>query len=329
MFLSIGYLACAQSPIQSFYVQENSMFKVIESAAGIDQSPIGANANWNFADLVQVGSSIEVNQTPTSAQSGTYPGSNEVTKNTSTIGSVITVSYLFSKNTNNQVSITGLSNPYITLNFGTNNALVGTYPMNYGYTNSDTMAGTYVYGTYNGTFSGTINTSVDAYGTLNLNIDGAQSSHTVTRFKAVQNITLNYSIFPNVGNIVQTIYNYYEAGNPSPIFRSTTSVVNVPLQGIVDETTTTFEKFDGVLSNNSFDTNQRLAYPNPMHDLLYLSDYSDSSITKITLTDMRARIVLSLLKPSQTIDVSNLEKGLYLLEVQTDKGIQTQKVLKN
>ncbi len=329
MFLSIGYLACAQSPIQSFYVQENSMFKVIESAAGIDQSPTGANANWNFADLIQVGSSIEVNQSPTSVQSGTYPGSNEVTKNTSTIGLVITDSYLFSKNTNNQVSITGLSNPYITLNFGTNNALVGTYPMNYGYTNSDTMAGTYVYGTYNGTFSGTINTSVDAYGTLNLNIDGVQSSHTVTRFKAVQNITLNYSIFPNVGTIVQTIYNYYEAGNSSPIFRSTVSVVNVPLQGIVDQTTATLEKFDGVLSNSTFDSNQSIVYPNPMHDLLYLSNYSDSSITKITLTDMRGRIVLSLLKPSQTMDVSNLEKGLYLLEVQTDKGIQTQKVLKN
>jgi hypothetical protein len=322
----MNFFSWAQSPIASFYVQDNSMYKIIESAAGIDQSATGANTNWSYTDLLQIGSSVEVNQTPTSAQITTYPNSNKVTVNSSTVGATTTDSELFSKNTNNQVSITGLSNPYITLNFSTNNALVGTFPMNYGYTNSDTMAGTYVYGTYSGTFSGTMNTAVDAYGILNLIIDGVQSSHTVTRLKVVQNITLNYSIFPNVGTIVQTIYNYYEAGNSSPVFRSTESVVNVPLQGIVDQTITQMEKFDGILSNNTFDAHQSLAYPNPVRDLLYLSN---QATTKITLTDMRGRIVLSRVNPAQTIDVSSLENGLYLLEIQTAQGTQIQKILKN
>lgn len=327
LFLSIGLFTWAQSPIQSFYVQENSMYKIVLSATGIDQSPSGANAIWNYSDLLEAGSAIEKNQTPTSAEITTYPNSNKVTINSSTIGTTTNDTKLFSKNTNNQVSITGLNNPYITLNFGTNNALVGTYPMNYGYTNSDTMAGTYVYGTYNGTFTGTINTSVDAYGTLNLTIDGVSSSHSVTRFKAVQNISLNYSIFPNVGTIVQTIYNYYEAGNTSPIFRSTISVVNVPLQGITDETTITLEKFDGVLSNNTFVATTSFAYPNPMHDRLYLNVLEE--VQKITITDVRGRIVKSISKPEQMVDVSTLENGLYLLEIQSAQGIQIQKILKN
>lgn len=329
LLVCLPLASLAQNPITSFYPQDNSLYKIVQSAAGIDQTTSGANVSWNFTDFIEIGSSSDLNLNPTTNEVSTYPNTDKVTKNTSTLNSIVSDSYMYSKNNNNQISITGLVNPSITLNFSTNNAIVGTFPMNYGYTNSDSMAGTYVYGTYNGTFSGTINTIVDAYGTLNMTINGVQSNYTVTRLKSTQSLSLNYSIFPNVGTIVQTVYTYYEAGNSSPIFRSTETVVNVPLQGIVDETTTVMEKFDGVLSNSAFDSNQSIAYPNPMRDLLYLSDYSDSSIAKISLTDMRGRIVLSLLKPSQTIDVSGLESGLYLLEVQTDKGIQTQKVLKN
>ncbi len=326
LFLSVGSIAWAQSPIESFYPTDNSSYKMVQSAAGIDQSATGANASWNFSDLLQIGTSVDVNQIPDANQSSTYPNTTQVTKNTSTIGLLISDSYMFSKNNNGEISITGLTNPTITMNFSTNNAVVGTFPMNFGYTNSDNLAGNYVYGTYNGTLSGTVNTSVDAYGNLNLNIDGIPSTHTITRLKSVQNISLNYSIFPNVGTIVQTIYSYYEAGNSSPIFRSTETIVNVPLQGIVDETTVVLEKFDGILSNNTFDTNQSLAYPNPMRDLLYLSN---PSTAKITLSDMRGRMVLSQVNPSQTMDVSGLENGLYLLEIQTEKGTQIQKILKN
>lgn len=326
LFLSVGSIAWAQSPIESFYPTDNSSYKMVQSAAGIDQSATGANASWNFSDLLQIGTSVDVNQIPDANQSSTYPNTTQVTKNTSTIGQLISDSYMFSKNNNGEISITGLTNPTITMNFSTNNAVVGTFPMNFGDTNSDNLAGNYVYGTYNGTLSGTVNTLVDAYGNLNLNIDGISSTHAITRLKSVQNISLNYSIFPNVGTIVQTIYSYYEAGNSTPIFRSTETIVNVPLQGIVDETTVVLEKFDGILSNNTFDTNQSLAYPNPIRDLLYLSN---PSTAKITLSDMRGRMVLSQVNPSQTMDVSGLENGLYLLEIQTEKGTQIQKILKN
>lgn len=326
LFLSFGSLCWAQSPIESFYPTDNSTYKMLQSAAGIDQTNTGANTSWNFTDLAQMGSSVDVNQNPTANQSSTYPNTTKVTKNTSTVGLIISDSYMFSKELNGEVSITGLTNPTITMNFSTNNATVGTFPMNFGDSNTDNLAGNYVYGTYNGTLSGSINTIVDAYGTLNLTIDGVASAHTVTRLKSVQNISLNYSIFPNVGTIVQTIYTYYEAGTASPVFRSTQTVVNVPLQGIVDETTTVLEKFDGVLGQSTFETKHHLAYPNPMQDLLSLNH---DAIDQISLTDMRGRTVLSLQKPAQTIDVSSLEKGLYLLEIQTATGTQTQKMIKN
>ncbi len=327
LILGIPLFSWAQSPIQTFYPTDNSTYKMVQSALGIDQSATGANANWNFSDLLQIGTSIDVNQAPTPNQTTNYPNTTQVTKNTSTIGLLISDSYMFSKNNNGEISITGLTNPTITMNFTTNNAIVGTFPMDFGYSNSDNLAGNYVYGTYNGTLSGSINTSVDAYGTLNLNIDDVESTYTVTRLKSVQNISLNYSIFPNVGTIVQTVYSYYEAGNASPIFRSTETVVNVPLQGIVNQTTVVLEKFEGVLSDANFDKNTALTYPNPMHDRLYLNVLEE--VQKITITDVRGRIVKSISKPEQMVDVSTLENGLYLLEIQSAQGIQIQKILKN
>lgn len=317
----------AQNPIASFYPQDNSLYKIVQSAAGIDQTTAGANVSWNFTDFIETGSSSDLNLNPTTNEVATYPNTDKVTKNTSNLNSIVSDSYMYSKNNNNQISITGLVNPSITLNFSTNNAVVGTFPMNYGYTNSDTMAGTYVYGTYNGTFSGNINIVVDAYGTLNMTINGVQSNYTVTRLKSTQNLSLNYSIFPNVGTIVQTVYTYYEAGNSSPVFRSTETVVNVPLQGIVDETTLVMEKFDGVLSNTTFDSKTVLTYPNPANDRLFLNE--NDEILKITLTDLRGRIVKNITKPEYSIDISDIQNGTYIVELETSKGIQTQKILKN
>lgn len=329
LFLGIQGIVWAQNPIPSFYPTDYSAYKMLQTANGIDQSANGANAIWSFFDLLQIGTSTDVNLNPNATESSTYPNTSKVTKNTSTLGALISDSMMYSKNSNNQISITGLVNPSISMNFSTNNALVGTFPMNFGDATSDNLAGTYVYGTYNGTLTGTINTTVDAYGTLNLNIDGSASSHPVTRLKSVQNITLNYSIFANVGTIVQTVYSYYETGNISPVFRSTETIVNVPLQGIVDQTTLVLEKFDGILGQSSFDPQAYLATPNPMHDWLYLSPSVLQNTSALTLTDLRGRIVLRMSQPGASLDVSGLENGLYLLQIQTPSGVQVQKMLKN
>ena len=70
-------------------------------------------------------------------------------------------------------------------------------------------------------------------------------------------------------------------------------------------------------------------YPNPTQALLNIT-LSELATTKIIIYDMSARVVLELDMSSQyhQIDVSLLKSGLYLVEIVTEKGIATKRILK-
>jgi hypothetical protein len=81
-------------------------------------------------------------------------------------------------------------------------------------------------------------------------------------------------------------------------------------------------------SNDQFD-----AYPNPFQDQLSLSTKSSDHITHVTITDIRGNIVSSIqfdkLETTQVLDVSQIESGLYILEIISDSGrVFQKKILK-
>jgi hypothetical protein len=192
LFFFSSIISFAQSPIASFYGDNNSNFSLVASGTVLDHSPTGANQTWTFNQLIPLGTEVRTYVAPSSTESSTYTGTTNVIVSTSTVNSTTTVSKMYTKNPSNVLSITGINSSGLDANFNTNNATLGTFPLNYGYTNNDNVAGNYVYSTYSGTFSGTLVTSVDAYGTLNLNDFGTGAySGTVTRLKTVLTISLN------------------------------------------------------------------------------------------------------------------------------------------
>jgi hypothetical protein len=68
-------------------------------------------------------------------------------------------------------------------------------------------------------------------------------------------------------------------------------------------------------------------YPNPASDLLNIQ--SEHIIKRVVILDVNARIVRSLTVENTQLamDVSVLQEGLYLLSVETAKGVYTQKLL--
>jgi hypothetical protein len=67
-------------------------------------------------------------------------------------------------------------------------------------------------------------------------------------------------------------------------------------------------------------------YPNPASDLLTV-DVSERNLM-FTISAIEGRIVLSgILNPDHTIDVSKLGKGIYVLQIWNEKGINTTKIL--
>jgi hypothetical protein len=337
LFLSFfaSLISFAQSPIPTFYGANNSSFSTLTTGTAINHGAGGANQTWTFDQLIPLGTSVHTNVTPTAGEVSSYPGTTTVINTASTVGTTTSTSKLYTKFPSNVLSITGLNSSGLVANFNTNNASLGTFPVNYGYTNTDSnVAGNYTYTTYAGTFSGTLVTTVDAYGTLNLNDFGTGAyTGSVTRLKTVLNISLNYGIIPNVGTITQTSYSYYDAtiGSNNPIFRSTVTTSVVALAGI-NQTDTSLEKFETVLLENP---NRELAtvwIKNPVENTVEINapDAIDGAL--ISVTDVLGKTIYQTknenLQGVLELPIS-LTKGVYLVNISNYKGSVTKKIIKN
>lgn len=324
-FSLLSLIGFAQAPIASYYGTNGSHFAVM--TGNINQSATGANLTWNFNNMEVIDESHDVETVPTAAELSDFPGSTKVIT-TNTIG-INATTKLYSKAPSNNLSITGAANSGVLLNYNTNNANLGTFPLNYGNSNSDPIAGSYDNGQYSGTFSGTIVTTVDAYGTLNLGSGGVTTiSTTATRLKTLQTLSLNYGIFSNIGTITITTYSYYGSDTPVgvPRFRTTQTVVNVPLLSIND-TFSTMEAYTFTeLGTQDFDRSEFAIVPNPCESTLNIS--SKERIRVVKLTDMTGKTVLIDHSQSLTIEVGHLQKGIYFANIQTDSGSTVKKFIK-
>ena len=336
LVLVIATFGHAQSTINTFYGVNNTTFSLLTSATALDHSPTGANQTWNFNQMLSLGNSVLTYVSPTAQELTTYPGTTTNIVSTSTQGTAVNIGNLYTKNTSGTVSITGLNTSGLNANFSTNNATIGTFPMNYGYTNTDSnVAGSYVYGTYSGTFTGTLTTSVDAYGTLNLNDAGNGGySGNVTRMKNVLTISLNYGILSNIGTVTQTSYTYFDptVSTSDFVFRSVTTVAVVSLLSI-NQTDTTIEKYPTTtpLSVEHQTLANSLWINNPMKNNLEISSSIPIDEANISISDTLGKTVFSL--TNQTINGSleipvSLSNGVYLVTITDKNGSITKKIIK-
>ena len=68
-------------------------------------------------------------------------------------------------------------------------------------------------------------------------------------------------------------------------------------------------------------------YPNPVTDQLYFSS-SEQKIENVAIYSLSGALVKTISKVGDSIDVSNLHTGTYLVKVTTDQGSFTQKIIK-
>ena len=330
--LLVTFCSVAQTPINSFYIDDNANFTVVSSNTVINQTASGANQVWNFDQLVNIGNSTYTNSLPTPAQVTTFPNTTAIILESNTTNFVSNTSQFFTKKVAGVVSITGLISSGLQLNFSTNNATLGAFPMTYGYTNSDPVAGNYVSGTYSGTFTGTMVTSADAYGTLYRNIGGVANSN-ATRLKTVITISLNYGFLSNIGTITQTTYSYYStdlSGVNAPLFRTSTTVSVVPLASInqTDELMETFLSVTLGTKADAFEANSLQIAPNPVKDILQLKTNENVVPKSVSILDSSGRIVYTRETSDKILDVSSLQKGIYFVKIDTNEGTLTKKIIK-
>ncbi|MGE4347788.1 MAG: T9SS type A sorting domain-containing protein, partial [Flavobacteriaceae bacterium] len=79
------------------------------------------------------------------------------------------------------------------------------------------------------------------------------------------------------------------------------------------------------LSTPTFAQNKISIYPNPVTDMLYF-ETADTVIEKVIIFDLSGRKVLEQ-NEVNTISVSHLQKGSYLIKIFSDKGVQAKKII--
>lgn len=341
-FLLASCICFAQAPITQFVNTTEQDYAILTSSTAVDESPTGENAVWNFTNFTQVGLNTDTYTSPApTAIQNEYPGTTEI-QTITTDGMPPVISNVFIKNDMGEISITGLNQgAQLELNL-TNNATLGTFPLSYPYTFTDAngIGGTFdgdVDGTQaNGTFSGSITTSVDAYGTLNLNDFGLGAYNgNVTRLKTEQVINLSVSVFGfpvPIGNVVQTVNNYYDDSDGRLVFRTSTNIFDINTGGqIFQDTVLLYEALDRStlgLNDNTLVSTEVTLFPNPVRSTLNLKLSNNTSVTSLEVFDLNGRSVLRTNETVEAINVSGLQSGLYILNIETSQGFFTKRFIK-
>lgn len=325
----------SQSPISNLVNQTETIYAIIDSSNPLDENASGPDLIWNFTTLSQVGTNTDTNSSPTSEELSDYPNTTEVLTITSSDTPPIE-NKLFIRDDSDEISLTGVTQgTNLSLEF-IDNATLGTFPLNFNYSNSDdtygNFSGAYEGTNISGTFTGTLETDVDAYGTLTLNDfgSGAYNSN-VTRLKTQLNISLNVTII-NIGTASITNYYYYDDITGQLVFRTSTNIIDIDSFGtVINETVIVYEALNQNILNTDEHThfnNTIHIFPNPATNLLKFDKPENIKIEKIKVSDLRGRIFEVPFDSIDTIDISNLLPGIYFIHIHTEANVYSQKIIK-
>lgn len=324
--------------INNFDSAPMSMYAIINTTTTtIDQNPSGVNATWDFTlnatgetstdtyEAVTLGSSIE----------NTYPGTTSALTTTATIDPP-GIGNVYTKNAANVISITGVGGLDLALNYTDNNGLIGAFPLNFNDTNAgDSVSGTFEFDGNLGTFTGDLTTTVDAHGTLTMSdVGSGVFTGDVTRLKIQQalNLFVTVAIPINIGTVSQTSYYYYDNANSNLVFRTTEFVIDISFPPLVsiNESVNVMESLLSSTLGTSDKTLQKSlsVVPNPVKDVLNFNFSNNIVINSITVSDVSGRQVLKENTSKSTIAVEQLNNGIYIATVNTDKGVFSTKFIK-
>ena len=324
-FFALSTLAYSQAPINNYFSEPMFQYAIVTGT--IDHSPVGANASWNFGTLTQSGTNADTYAAPTAGELTDYPGTTEVLTITD---NAMNENQFFYKVETSTLSLTGASNAEFTLNYNDDNALIGTYPLTYGDAATlDNIEGEITAQGQTADYTGTINTEVDAYGTLTFDVTGQGNySGGVTRIKTEQNVSFTaLGIFP--GTATLTTYNYYKDADGALVFRTSDGAVEVSGLGINETFSTSEALITNTLSTNEAEqslTTLKL-FPNPVGNILNIDlGKNNVNIESVNIMDLNGRTVL--ISKERVINTSQLQSGFYAMRIDTEVGSVIKKFIK-
>ncbi|MDD7915063.1 leucine-rich repeat domain-containing protein [Polaribacter ponticola] len=106
-------------------------------------------------------------------------------------------------------------------------------------------------------------------------------------------------------------------------------VTSTVVTGLTIRTENVTLTYDTALSvdNNEFSKAIKL-FPNPVNDILQIRNSNNVAINKIEIFNILGKSVQVLKEPKTSINVSSLPKGIYLMNIVTEKGVTIKRIVK-
>ncbi len=82
------------------------------------------------------------------------------------------------------------------------------------------------------------------------------------------------------------------------------------------------------LSSDDFDLNRIKVYPNPSSSFIFVNS-PNNDIAKIEFFNSYSQSIKTVKNDFETIDISNLSSGVYIMKIYTEHGIMNKKIIKN
>lgn len=201
----------------------------------------------------------------------------------------------------------------------TNDELLMNYPFNVSDNLTDNLAGTAMTGIGNYPCTGTVSASVDGSGTLKLN--AATTLTGVLRYKLVDQVS---ATVPGLGNVImdRVQYEYYHfATSNLPVFVHSSLTITMAGSPTTQNIVLSSVAPDTYLSVNEQSKIEFGMYPNPANENVTLQGLSGNET--IQVVDVAGRVVLSTTakNTTETINVSELNAGIYSVIVNNNGSI--------
>jgi hypothetical protein len=140
-----------------------------------------------------------------------------------------------------------------------------------------------------------------------------------------ENINLPFDDANNDGYVVFKIKTKPTLAINSTISNSANIYFDYNFPIVTNTATSTFS----VLQNDTFEfDNYFTIYPNPVDEVLNLNTKQDTEVYSLTIYNLLGQQVQTTTNPTNTVDVSSLKTGNYIVKVVTDKGVSSSKFVK-
>lgn len=117
----------------------------------------------------------------------------------------------------------------------------------------------------------------------------------------------------------------------TPFTNMPTNVQKLIMQQVAWQTVTNLSSWtgvSGVLSSENFNKSNFLIYPNPVKDILKIQNINNLQINKISVFDVFGKKILEENQNTTSINIQNIQSGLYFLEIESDGKTSLNKFIK-